>query len=438
MSNKHLFKKLATVVIALAMILVAIPTMEAKAAQNVKVHFKNTENWSSVYVYSWIGSEPIIGSWPGTDITATGDANGYYTATLDGFTEDSLNIIFSDGNGTQTADLVCDITQGTEWWVVLTDNTGKWNATVATSKADAESGKSSVSTPTEDEIKIPENPTVKLSPVIKGNKVTFYFEAENVSQVEVFGSMNDWAEGYKMQKDGNVFSYTCTLEDGTYQYKYVVNGGIWMTDPFNAQTADDGTGNMNSSFTVASGSSSNDTTGSLTPENPTVTVSPVIDGNKVTFYYESETAKQVEVFGNMNDWAAGLLMEKDGNVFSYTCELAKGSYQYKYVVDGESWIMDPFNAQTADDGTGNMNSAFEITAELSEGTTEDAVTENTEAVADTEVETEGTEPDTSVADTTPAKSSLPTGVTIVIATIVTIVVALGAFFGYTFYKNRNK
>ncbi|MBQ8625395.1 MAG: starch-binding protein [Agathobacter sp.] len=433
MKRTKFFNKVASFVLAFAMILLAIPTMEAKAAQNVTVHFKNTEGWSKVCAYSWNTSGELLGIWPGTDITAT--ANGdYYTATLENYEGDSVNIIFGDGGSVQTLDLTCDLTKGNEWWVVPSDNsTGKWGCVVATSQKDAEGGKTEVTTPTGPTI--PENPTVKQSPVIDGNRVTFYMECENASKVEVFGSMNSWSGGYEMEKDGNVYSYTMTLDAGSYQYKYVVDGGTWITDPFNPTLVDDGTGNMNSGFEVTA-------TGTTTPENPTVTVSPVVDGNKVVFYYESSTASKVEVFGSMNEWASGFEMTKDGNVFSYTCELDAGTYQYKFVVDGE-WIIDPVNSNTAEDGLGGLNSSFEVkaTATTPEPQPSESEESNTEADKnDTEAN------DTEVKDTEKAPSTdasanaapLSDGVIILISAIVTIVVVLGGFAVYMYVIKKKQ
>ena len=248
MKRTKSFKKIASFIMALAMILLAIPAMEAKAAQNVTVHFKNTEGWGAVYAYYWDSAGPLLGAWPGTDITANVDGD-YYSVTLEDYEGDSLNIIFGDGGSIQTVDLVCDTSKSAEWWVVPSDNsTGKWSCTVAATKEDAEAGNSDITTPGEPII--PENPTVKQSPVIDGNKVTFYFESTNSDNVVISGTMNDWSTDWTMTKEGNVFSYTCELEEGTYQYKYIVDG-TWMADPFNPATADDGSGNVNSTFTVS-------------------------------------------------------------------------------------------------------------------------------------------------------------------------------------------
>lgn len=449
MKRTKFFKKIASLVLAFAMILLAIPTMQAKADETtIKVHFKNTENWSSVYAYSWDSTGTLLGAWPGTDITSTVDGD-YYTATLEDYSGgSSLNIIFGDGGSVQTVDLSCDLTKGLEWWVVPSDNsTGKWACTVAASKADAEAGKSDVTTPAGPEI--PENPTVKQSPVVDGNKVTFYFESTNSNNVVISGTMNNWSTDWTMTKDGNVFSYTCELEAGTYQYKYIVDG-TWMTDPFNTTTADDGSGNVNSAFSVSETGSTtpdNPTTpdNSTTPDNPTVTVSPVVDGSKVVFYYESSTATKVEVFGSMNNWESGFEMTKDGNVFSYTCELDAGTYQYKFVVNGSEWIVDPVNPNTADDGLGGSNSSFEVTATSTTPEPQPSESEEPNTEADKN-DTETDKNDTEVKDTekepstdAPANAApMSDGVIILISAIVTIVVVLGGFAAYMYFVKKKQ
>ena len=333
---------------AIAMILLAISTVQANADEvAIKVHFKNTENWSNVGVYVWDSNDSqFVGGWPGQDISNTKDGD-WYTATLTGYPESQMNIIFNDGGaGRQTVDIKLDLTKGTEWWLVPSgESGGKITCAIAKSQADAEGGKGE--TPEEFAPQAPANPTIKKSPVIDGNKVTFYYECTNADKVQIAGSMDNWTMT-DMKKDGNVYSYTYELPAGDYQYKFIVNGNIWLIDPLNETTVDDGNGNINSGFTVTAGASVD------TNPAPTVT-SPEIKGGKVTFNYASTTASKVEVFGSFNYWSSGFEMFKDGDVFTYTMELPNGEYEYKFVVDG-NWINDPANSNKKGD-----NNVFTVT-----------------------------------------------------------------------------
>ncbi len=70
----------------------------------IKVQFKNDISWDKTYLYSWdIEGEPITGSWPGTELTKL--ENDWYSFEFDSSIE-FINIIFSNGSGTQTADIL--------------------------------------------------------------------------------------------------------------------------------------------------------------------------------------------------------------------------------------------------------------------------------------------------------------------------------------------
>ena len=68
-----------------------------------RVYFDNTSNWSTVKAYIWKkGTNNAVKAWPGTDMQK--DADGTYY--VDVKVKEGYNmIIFTDGNGTQTADL---------------------------------------------------------------------------------------------------------------------------------------------------------------------------------------------------------------------------------------------------------------------------------------------------------------------------------------------
>lgn len=76
----------------------------------------NFIGWDDVYVYYWLGDDN--NSWPGTEMTA--DANGLvYTASIPATAE---GIIFSDGNGNQTANITEGIAAGARWAISKGEN----------------------------------------------------------------------------------------------------------------------------------------------------------------------------------------------------------------------------------------------------------------------------------------------------------------------------
>ena len=68
--------------------------------QTFTAKFENEDTWEKVYAYTWTGGTydkvEQLGEWPGTEITATVDEDGIYTATI-AASEAPANIIFSNG-----------------------------------------------------------------------------------------------------------------------------------------------------------------------------------------------------------------------------------------------------------------------------------------------------------------------------------------------------
>ena len=146
---RKILTRVSAIVIAFVMILLAIPAVETKADEaTITIHFKNTEGWSSVSVYTW--DPEAYGSWPGTDITSTKDGD-YYTATLTEHEGTTLNIIFNDGGaGSQTADLSIDLSKGSEWWCVPNGFDGKVTCAIVATKEEAEAVKTETDEPAKD------------------------------------------------------------------------------------------------------------------------------------------------------------------------------------------------------------------------------------------------------------------------------------------------
>jgi hypothetical protein len=70
-----------------------------------------------------------------------------------------------------------------------------------------------------------------------------------LTSVGVSGSFNAWAKvGVPLTYDATEQSWqvAMTLDAGTYQYKFVVNGTTWQADPSNSNSVGDGYGGVNS------------------------------------------------------------------------------------------------------------------------------------------------------------------------------------------------
>ena len=93
----------------------------------------------------------------------------------------------------------------------------------------------------------------------------------------------------------------------------------------------------------------------------------------ILFQYDAPSARQVNLAGNFpdNEWLKyGIkidVMHDDGTsgdrvvgdgIWSIVKSLSPGRYEYKFVVDRNSWFEDPNAIETADDGYGGKNSVL--------------------------------------------------------------------------------
>ena len=73
--------------------------------------------------------------------------------------------------------------------------------------------------------------------------------------------------------------------------------------------------------------------------------------------------RSVSVAGTFNSWnkdATPMVLGADGRTWSTKLKLPFGKLRYKFVLDGERWIVDPKNRVREDDGNGNVNSVLMI------------------------------------------------------------------------------
>lgn len=78
----------------------------------------------------------------------------------------------------------------------------------------------------------------------------------------------------------------------------------------------------------------------------------------VLFEYFDPSAQVVALVGDFNQWnPEGKPMKRDaGGLWKVKVSLAPGTYQYKFVVNGERWEEDPLNLQRVMNEHGTFNS----------------------------------------------------------------------------------
>lgn len=227
------------------------------------------------------------------------------------------------------------------------------------------------------------------APAAQSAQVTFHFTAPGAQRVNLAGSFNGWSDSATPMADADgdgVWTVAIDVPPGKHQYKFVADGQ-WKQDPNNPRGADDGFGGQNSVLEVGE----KDTAlavGQATGLAAAVTASrkaaaggggagaaaaaiagaaPDVPAGKVAVTFAHRPGGQpsgVFLAGEFNGWKADgeRLSDPDGDgVYTAVVALAPGSYQYKFVVDGQ-WRQDPDNPRGAPDGYGGQNSLAEVPA----------------------------------------------------------------------------
>lgn len=76
-------------------------------------------------------------------------------------------------------------------------------------------------------------------------------------------------------------------------------------------------------------------------------------------YKATERYGRVNIAGSFNGWnrdADAMTVSADGLTWTRQVPLSPGTYTYKFVLDGTTWVTDPTAAKNVDDGSGNKNS----------------------------------------------------------------------------------
>ena len=85
------------------------PTQPEEPTPGYKLYLENVDGWDKVFVYAWDAEGAyLLGEWPGVEMTEKETVNEveYFVYTLSSELNDkTINVIFNDGNGKQTADI---------------------------------------------------------------------------------------------------------------------------------------------------------------------------------------------------------------------------------------------------------------------------------------------------------------------------------------------
>jgi RHS repeat-associated protein len=179
--------------------------------------------------------------------------------------------------------------------------------------------------------------------------VQFNYSDANATSVSVAGDFNAWnTQAHPMVQNGDDWTITIPVQAGStsaavsYQYKLVVDGSTWISDPANPDTFPEGgpsTGNNSLLYVDYSGEDL-DYTSSV----------PVL------FEVTAPNASSVSVAGSFNGWNSSTdSLVKNGDVWTLQVDLGQGDHYYKFVIDG-NWQTDSVNPFTVPDGYGGHNS----------------------------------------------------------------------------------
>ena len=202
-------------------------------------------------------------------------------------------------------------------------------------------------------------------PTVGAKGVTFVWKGEGGS-VALAGEFNGWnttADPMTKQADGS-WTLTKKLDPGTYQYKFVLDGGkVWKEDPGASEFVDDTQGGKNSVIVV--GGTASPAAAPGPPATPAAPAgkgrAPVQTPDGVVFSFAG-TAGSVALAGDFNGWAiaADPLVKQADGTWTLTKKLAPGVHEYKFVVDGTTWKTDEANPESKADPYGGKNSLVTV------------------------------------------------------------------------------
>lgn len=185
-----------------------------------------------------------------------------------------------------------------------------------------------------------------------GSHAQTEFEGLAIESVALSGSFNDWSvDGWEMDEIGpGLYQLRKSVQDFndhfTWAFKFVINGAYWAEpDPAYISKAD----------IIQSGPF-----WSSIYNHKLQLLQPVQGGNACFELKGPPKAAQAILTGTFIDWSEdGLPMQWTGQGWELCLELPAGTYEYKFIVDGE-WLHDPANEETRPNEYHTLNSVRHI------------------------------------------------------------------------------
>ena len=72
-----------------------------------------------------------------------------------------------------------------------------------------------------------------------------------------------------------------------------------------------------------------------------------------------DAGKKIALAGSFNNWVPKAMRKQKDGSFACTVELSPGTYEYKFVVDGQ-WVVDPDTNAWAMNNYGTFNSVAQV------------------------------------------------------------------------------
>ncbi len=91
-------------------------------------------------------------------------------------------------------------------------------------------------------------------------------------------------------------------------------------------------------------------------------LSPEATQGGIRFSFSDLAAKSVSIAGNFNHWSPDhdrLAGSGQKGIWTIVLPLPPGRYEYRFVVNGKEWVLDP-SVPSVDDGLGDRNSLFVV------------------------------------------------------------------------------